>query len=146
MSGPVRRRFAALVIGALAVTAFVPVVAQAAQPSTNSPSAIGVMRAALRAGTLGQTTGVTDFCAAVHATCQLKAVTSANSTKPLSTTEPIGYGATDLERAYHLPAASVGANGTITIVDAGAYPNLESDLDTCPRPRWTRASPTSALR
>lgn len=130
MSG-LRRRVVAVAIGAAAVAAFVPAVAQAAQPSVSSPNTLNTMRAELRAGTLGQSTGVTDICAAVHAMCQLEAVTAANSTKPLSTTEPIGYGATDLEQAYHLPAnMSIGANGTITIIDAGAYPNLESDLNT----------------
>jgi subtilase family serine protease len=125
------RRVVAITIGAIAAAAFVPAVAQAAQPSVSSPTTINAMRAELRAGTLAQTTGVTNLCAAAHAACQLAAVTPTNSTKPLSTTEPIGYGATDLERAYHLPADnSVGANGTITIIDAGAYPNLESDLNT----------------
>ncbi|HVV25217.1 MAG TPA: peptidase S8 [Pseudonocardiaceae bacterium] len=130
MPGGLRRRLVALTIGALAVTAFVPAVAQAAQPNTNSPSTIDAMRAQLRAGTLLQSTKVIDFCAQVHAACDLKGLAAGGSSKPLSTTEPIGYGAADLANAYHLPAAGVGANGTIAILDAGAYPNLESDLNT----------------
>jgi subtilase family serine protease len=124
------RRLAAIAIGALVATAFVPAVAQAAQPSTSSPSVISTLRAELRAGTLGQTTHVVNLCAQVHAACQLLAVAPQGSSKPLSTTEPVGYGATDLETAYHLPPNWFGQNGTIAIIDAGAYPVLESDLNT----------------
>lgn len=127
---PGARRLVALLVGALAATAFVPAVAQAAQPSANSPTTISALRAELRAGTLAQTTHTINLCAQVNAACQLEAVAAAGSSRPLSTTEPVGYGATDLETAYHLPANWVGANGTIAIIDAAAYPNLESDLNT----------------
>jgi subtilase family serine protease len=47
----------------------------------------------------------------------------------MSSTAPIGYGPAELAAAYHLPAAGTGT-GTIAILDAGAYPSLESDLAT----------------
>ena len=43
---------------------------------------------------------------------------------------PKGLGATDLQRAYALPQASVGTVGTVAIISAGADPKLESDLAT----------------
>jgi subtilase family serine protease len=46
----------------------------------------------------------------------------------LSTTSPVGLGATDLARAYHLPQPSVGANGTVAVIEYGAYPVLAQDL------------------
>jgi len=131
-AGTVRRRTLALGIGAAMVTAlaaFAPA-AQAATPTTTSPNAAASVRAEVRAGNLLMTHGVRKVCAAANAHCLAQVVTSSTaSTKPLSTTAPLGYGANDLETAYKLPAAaSSGANGTIAIIDAGAYPNLESDL------------------
>ena len=55
------------------------------------------------------------------------ATTAPNSNKALTTTTPVGYGATQLEQAYNLTG---GQAGTIAIIDAGAYPSLESDLAT----------------
>ena len=141
MSGPftrsiaghaVRRRVLALGIGAAMVTAlaaFAPA-AQAANPPTTASPNVASVRAEVRAGNLLTTHGVRKVCVAANAHCLAQVVTaSTGSTKPLSTTTPLGYGANDLETAYHLPAAaSTGANGTIAIIDAGAYPNLESDL------------------
>jgi hypothetical protein len=51
------------------------------------------------------------------------------SSKPLSTTVPAGYGPADFAAAYDLPAG-VGQKGTIAILDEGAFPTLESDLNT----------------
>ncbi len=52
----------------------------------------------------------------------VEALAATGSDRPLSTTEPAGYGATDLETAYHLPANRVGEHGTIAILDAGCLP------------------------
>ena len=110
-----------------ALAAFAPT-AQAAQPGTTTPN-VTSLRAELRDGSLLATHGVRKICAAANAHCLAQVVTSATgSTKALSTTTPLGYGPADFANAYHLPAANVGANGTIAIIDAGAYPNLESDL------------------
>jgi subtilase family serine protease len=110
-----------------ALAAFAPT-AQGAQPGTTAPN-ITSLRAELRDGSLLATHGIRKICAAANAHCLAQVVTSATgSTKALSTTTPLGYGPADFANAYHLPAATVGANGTIAIIDAGAYPNLESDL------------------
>ncbi|EWM11776.1 viral protein TPX, partial [Kutzneria sp. 744] len=62
--------------------------------------------------------------------CQAQIVTTGSGSKtPLSTPAPAGYGADELAAAYHLPAAGTGAKGTIAIIDAGAYPTLESDVN-----------------
>jgi hypothetical protein len=84
------------------------------------------IRTAVHNGTLLRDHGVTPACA--H--CMAQVVTTApDSTTPLSTTLPAGYDAADLAAAYHLPAAGTGATGTIAIIDAGAYPTLESDVN-----------------
>jgi subtilase family serine protease len=89
------------------------------------------LRAEVRDGTLLKTHGVRQVCAAANAHCLALLVTSAtNATAPLSTTAPLGYGAGDLATAYNLPAAGVGAAGTVAIIDGGADPQLESDLAT----------------
>lgn len=130
-----RGRGIALGVGALLITALAVVAAptaQAAQPGAtpNSPAPnVSSLRAEVRAGTLLGTHGVRQVCAAANAHCLARLVTTATgSATPLSTTTPLGYGAGDLATAYHLPAADVGANGTVAIIDAGAYPNLESDV------------------
>lgn len=55
-------------------------------------------------------------------------VLAALGTPASADSAPAGLGAPDLARAYHLPPPSVGAKGTIALIDAGAYPNLEADL------------------
>jgi hypothetical protein len=88
---------------------------------------VASLRAEIHDGTLLRTHGVTTVCAV----CTAQVVTgSPGSRVPLSTTTPIGYGPAELAAAYHLPAAGVGATGTIVIVDAGAYPSVEADLST----------------
>lgn len=52
------------------------------------------------------------------------------STIVLSTPAPAGYGPATLARAYSLPKPTVGDVGTVVILDEGADPNLESDLNT----------------
>jgi subtilase family serine protease len=47
-----------------------------------------------------------------------------------TTPAPAGYGPSTLAKAYSLPKASIGTVGTIAILDEGADPNLEADLNT----------------
>lgn len=118
-------------------------------PSTGRPgvvaaSAVAGLRAELRAGTVSRTHGVSRICAVHHLACQAEALTVApGSQKLLVSGTPIGYGAPDLEKAYGL-TGNAGTRGTIAIIDAGAYPTLESDLtiyrDAYGLPRCTSAS------
>src|SRR5437879_11100619 len=95
-----------------ALAAFAPT-AQAAQPGTTAPN-VTSLRAELRDGSLLATHGVRKICAAANGHCLAQVVTSATgSSTALSTTTPLGYGPADFANAYHLPAADVGANGTI---------------------------------
>ncbi|SEF38093.1 hypothetical protein SAMN05421837_11844 [Amycolatopsis pretoriensis] len=103
-----------------------PVAQAVADPHTVLPQ-VQSLRSQVRNGTLLEAHSTTESCAV----CQAHAVTAAPGSKILlSTTVPIGYGADELAAAYHLPDAASGAKGTIAIIDAGAYPSLESDLDT----------------
>ena len=113
--------------GALLVSALTAPVALAA---TTGPDIAG-LRDAVRDGTLGATHGVHAVCAGAEGGCQAQLVTTAStSSTPLVTSAPVGYGPADLASAYQLPAATVGNAGTIAVIDAGAYPNLEQDLAT----------------
>ncbi len=47
-----------------------------------------------------------------------------------SAATPSGFGATDLQSAYNLPASTTGAGMTVAIVDAYRYPGVESDMAT----------------
>jgi subtilase family serine protease len=108
-----------------ALTALAPVATAAGDPHVVTPQ-VQSLRAQVHNGTLLKTHGVTKSCDA----CQDQVVTAAPGSKtPLSTTVPAGYGADDLAAAYHLPAATAGAKGTIAIIDAGAYPTLEADVN-----------------
>jgi len=111
----------------LAVGASAPAAHAAVTDNQVKPDATTV-HAQVRAGTLLATHGVRAMCKY----CQVRVVTTApGSNTVLSTNVPAGYGATDLAAIYHLPAAPVGAaGGTVAIIDAGADPNLESDLNT----------------
>lgn len=131
------RRWARAGLAALAAAALLSPAttgwARTAPPRpANATSALSIpvsqLRAELRAGTLGAGRGVVDICATHHLRCAAQAVTVAgNSSRLLETSTPVGYGATDLQRAYGLAKAPAGG-GTIAIIDAGAYPTLESDL------------------
>jgi subtilase family serine protease len=113
--------------GALLISALTAPVALAA---TTGPDLAG-LRDAVRDGSLGTTHGVHAVCAGAAGGCQAQLVTtSSTSSTPLVTDAPVGYGPADLAGAYQLPAASVGTAGTIAVIDAGAYPNLEQDLAT----------------
>jgi subtilase family serine protease len=108
-----------------ALTAFVPVAQAAGDPHAVTPQ-VQSLRAQVHNGTLLQSHGTLAPCAF----CQSKLVTAAPGSKtPLSTTVPVGYGPADLAAAYHLPDPATGAKGTIAIIDAGAYPNLEADIN-----------------
>ncbi len=108
-----------------ALTALAPVAQAAGDPHVVTPQ-VQSLRAQVHNGTLLRTHGTIKACDA----CRAQLVTAAPGSKtPLSTTVPVGYGATDLAAAYHLPAAATGAKGTIVIIDAGAYPNLEADVN-----------------
>jgi hypothetical protein len=48
--------------------------------------------------------------------------------KPTVTTTPSGYGPSDLQSAYQLPATNSGAAPTVALVDAYDDPSAESDL------------------
>lgn len=89
---------------------------------------VATLRAELADGTLLDSHGVREMCVSGSG-CQAEVVTSGvGSSTPLSTTSPVGLGADDLARAYHLPPAQAGLPNTVAIIDAGAYPSLESDL------------------
>ena len=96
-------------------------------PTSTGPD-ITALRAELADGTLLDSHGVREMCAPGTG-CQAEVVTSGvGSATPLSTTSPVGLGADDLARAYHLPPARVGLPNTVAIIDAGAYPSLAADL------------------
>lgn len=102
------------------------------------------LRAELRAGTLASSHGTLAVCAVHHLACRAEVLTASKTSKDLLVTgTPVGYGATDLEAAYGTNKTD-GGTGTIAIIDAGAYPTLESDLtiyrDTYGLPRCTSAS------
>jgi hypothetical protein len=118
-----KRGFALVMVIGLASLAVLgsPTAAESAGTS------VAALRAELVAGTLLNTHGVRELCQ--PGSCQAEVVTTApGSNTVLSTDSPVGLGATDLQRAYHLPPAPVGVRGTIGILTAGAYPTLESDL------------------
>lgn len=119
-------------------------VATAGRPGVVAASAVAGLRAELRAGMISKTHGVSKICAVNHLACQAEALTVApGSTKLLVSGTPIGYGPQDLEKAYGI-TGNAGTKGTIAIIDAGAYPTLESDLtiyrDAYGLPRCTSAS------
>ena len=112
-----------------------------------APARIDALRSQLRGGTLGRTHGVAKVCADRGLKCLSQALTASPSSKTLLITgAPVGYGATELAKAYGLPPAAgrAGSGRTVVILGAGAYPNLESDLtiyrDTYRLPRCTTAS------
>ena len=119
-----------------------------ARPRLSSAQAKTV-NAQIRNGTAATTTHVLDYCHSHGLRCQAQVLSKQNSSAPLSSFTPIGYGATDLESAYGVSKAT-GTTGTITIVDAGAYPLAESDLGVYRRqyglPACTKASGCLTVR
>ncbi len=117
-----------LAVGALLITGPATPTATADTGGSTAPD-LADLRAQVQAGTLGAAHGVLAVCTGRAGGCQARVVTtSTGASTPLSTSAPVGYGPQDLAAAYQLPAASVGAAGTIAVIDAGAYPPLESDL------------------
>ncbi|MEO7351721.1 MAG: S8 family serine peptidase [Marmoricola sp.] len=86
------------------------------------------MHAKITSGGAAASTHTLDFCRSHKLHCNAQVLARAGSSTPLSSFTPFGFGATDLESAYGLTGTS-GETGTITIVDAGAYPTIESDLN-----------------
>ncbi|WP_326837048.1 hypothetical protein VSH64_19435 [Amycolatopsis rhabdoformis] len=110
------------VLPVLAVLAVAGAPAQAAPGNTD----LAELQTQVQNGTLLQDHGVRTACVTG---CQAAVVTaSRGSAAALSTTQPVGLGATDLARAYSLPGAGVGRKGTIALISAGANTHLESDL------------------
>jgi hypothetical protein len=125
-----RVRLGALAVGALLITTMAAPAASAARTGATAPDLAG-LRGELRAGTLGESHGVHAACGGADGGCQVRIVTAeTGSSAPLSTNAPIGYGPQDLANAYRLPPPATGAAGTVAVIDAGAYPPLESDLAT----------------
>ncbi|EWM11773.1 peptidase S8 and S53, subtilisin, kexin, sedolisin [Kutzneria sp. 744] len=82
------------------------------------------LHAQVQAGTLLQNHGVIATCDV----CDSEIVTEAQgSAAPMTTVVPVGYSASELAAAYHLPASG-GVAGTVALVDGGGYPGFESDL------------------
>ena len=72
--------------------------------------------------TLSKTHGTLKYCAAYKMACDLQVLTTSPGSKSILTTNlPSGIGAGDLESAYKLKNAK-SADGTITIIDAAAFP------------------------
>lgn len=90
-------------------------------------AAVPALRTSLRTGTLAQQTSTLALCASAKLLCNAQVLAAHGTTTPLSSTAPIGLGATDLAQAYNL-TGTPQANGTIAIVDAAAYPSAEADL------------------
>ena len=93
----------------------------------SDPNALSALQAEVANGTLARTHGTMSTCARFG--CRSIVVTTRQgSATPLTTTKPVGWGATQLERAFRLQNAPTGRR-LVAIVGAGAYPNLESDLN-----------------
>ena len=142
------RRYAALVIAPMTLTAVVliaagPVQASAAPVGGHALTARGTTktmagqaavakRAAAKAALPGD---VRRVCAAPKrgfAACMALVRTNVPAHKGLFThdTTPSGYGPSDLQSAYNLPSATAGAGQTVAIVDAYDNPNAAADLAT----------------
>lgn len=123
------RRIAIMLTAAAALT--IATVAVPANATTtgkiSDPHALSALQAEVANGTLASTHGATSTCAAFG--CRSMVVTTRpGSATPLTTTQPVGWGARDLERAFRLVKAPTG-NRLVAIIGIGAYPNLESDLN-----------------
>jgi hypothetical protein len=86
------------------------------------------MHTKITTGTAASSTRPVDFCRAHKLRCNAQVLAKAGTSTPMSSFTPFGLGATDLQSAYRLRGTS-GKTGTIAIVDAGAYPTIESDLN-----------------
>jgi subtilase family serine protease len=68
------------------------------------------------------------ICRAHRLTCDADILTRDGSTAPLTAFTPFGLGPRNLEAAYRV-RRQPGGGGTIAVIDAGAYPIIESDLN-----------------
>ncbi|MGN6473072.1 MAG: S53 family peptidase [Mycobacteriales bacterium] len=103
-------------------------------------SATAAASAAAPNKVVGHTTSDRHSCgtpAAGHVACNAiqharQDVMSDGSTKPATSSSPLGYGPTELRSAYNLASAATagGTNQTVAIVDAYDDPNAEADLNT----------------
>jgi hypothetical protein len=93
----------------------------------SDPKALSVLKGEVANGTLAATHGAVSTCARFG--CRSTVVTARRgSATPLTTAQPVGWGARQLERALRLAHAPTG-NRLVAIIGIGAYPNLESDLN-----------------
>jgi hypothetical protein len=93
-----------------------------------SPAQAHRLQQQLRTGHARAVTTGYAICRAHRLACDADVLARVGSTRPLSSFTPFGLGARALESAYgvrHAPARS----GTIAVVDAAAYPIIESDLN-----------------
>lgn len=112
-----------------AVVAAVSSPAQATPRTGSSASAAAKARAELRDGTLAQHAGLINVCQAHHLACNaIILAKSKHSSSALAFKPAVGYGARELQKAYGLHGAA-SRHGTITVIGAGAYPTLQSDLN-----------------
>ena len=129
-----RRHLAA--VGA-AFTALALLASPAIADATSAPAPHGTttesvqkLHAEALSNTLSKTHGTLKYCAAYKMACDLQVLTTSPGSKSILTTNlPSGIGAGDLQSAYKLKNAK-SANGTITIIDAAAFPpkDLEATL------------------
>ncbi|WP_327070835.1 peptidase S8 [Kitasatospora sp. NBC_01250] len=119
---------AALAVGALAVAPTMLPAGAAQAQGTASPH---LGSAATLPNPELASRGTAQVCAGIaHNRCMAQVVTvAAGSTKKLATSTPAGYGPADFAAAYHLPAVTSGPANTIAILDEGAFPTLEANLN-----------------
>ncbi|MFF7638403.1 peptidase S8 [Kitasatospora sp. NPDC008050] len=132
----------ALAVGALAVAPTVLPAAAAQAQGTASPH-LGSAATLPSPELAGR--GTAQACAGIaHNRCMAQVVTvAAGSTAKLATSTPAGYGPADFAAAYHLPATNAGPANTIAILDEGAFPTLEANLNAY-RAQYGLAACTSA--
>jgi hypothetical protein len=122
------RRITIVLAAAAAAFALAAVpAAAAAGAKISDPKVLSTLRGEVANGTLGGTHGTTSTCARFG--CRSMLVTAQRgSGAPLTTAQPVGWGARQLERGLRLVNAPTG-NRLVAIIGIGAYPNLESDLN-----------------
>lgn len=122
---------AGVAVATLALLA-TPSLANASGTATQHPTLSQRLYYQATHGTLLKTHGTYDYCHAQGLACNVSVLTTKpGSHQILTTAAPSGIGATDLEQAYNLTKAD-SADGTITIIDAAAFPakDLEATLNT----------------
>lgn len=102
-------------------TAHAPAVSQL---KANTGESVASLHAEVTAGTLLQGHGTLKVCPLCDA---VVVTTKRTGSTPLTSAAPAGYGPTDLDAFYHLPATS-SSTATIAIIDAGVDGTLAKDL------------------